>query len=465
MSRPSERQMLIADYASGTIDAESLQRLESALRSDAHFRRNFVEYMNVDSAISDVAAISDSEFDAMSSEHLASANSVVMRQSSLKTTSLMIAIAAAALLIVGLFWFKSVTGSGASAATIPLEVVSLDSVQWVDFDSDIKTGDWIALNRIQLTSGAIQVRLESGIALDLSGPMDATFESPMRLRIARGRVNADIGESGHGFTIVTDHGEIVDLGTRFGVDVKGDEASLAVFDGKVKVKSDGNASARGPLNVLEGEGVRLRKGQQPRRLSAVWLSQEKLGLSASDTSSIVVDVSDNADTDGFHRFYGIIAGGMRDGTIAYTTHASTPRRDVVWQAAKGEDFPSELINADVVCPFHIDRREQSLTISLQLAGPADIYVMQDQRRKPSAWLKENFRKTELKLRSGPWRPVSPLAHGIEPDSEGGIYVPYSVWTRRVDAAGIVELGPPQADGDRANNAMFGIAVKRTTGNQ
>ena len=60
MSDSTDLRPLFADYASGGISAEQLKRLEAALREDADLRRDFIEYMNVDSALSDLAALSES---------------------------------------------------------------------------------------------------------------------------------------------------------------------------------------------------------------------------------------------------------------------------------------------------------------------------------------------------------------------------------------------------------------------
>ncbi|TWU51793.1 FecR family protein [Rubripirellula reticaptiva] len=460
MSSPTDKQNLIADYAAGTIEADAFRELEKSLRRDAEFRRDFIEYLNLDSSLSDLAALSDSEFDAINSEHAFLPEiAVVVPSLSWQKSFVLGGIAAAVLLTVGIVWFTPTTEPVTTNAAGTVEIISLDAARLAGVDQDVRVGDRLDCSRIRLETGTIRVRLDSGVILDLYGPLEGSLESSMRLRLTQGRLNADVGEFGQGFTIVTDHGEIIDLGTRFGVDVSDDEASVAVFDGEVKVKSQGDANMRGPIKVFEGEGVRLRKGRRPRRLSAVWLSQEEFNLSASDASSTVVDVTDNSKMDGFHRFYGIMAGGMREGTIAYTSHASTPRPDVFWHAAEGEEFPAELLGADVVCPFHIDRQEQTLSISLQLGGSANVYVMHDLRRKPSAWLQNDFQKTQFTLRSGPWRPVSPLVQGIEPNRDGDLYVQYSVWKKRVDVAGSVKLGPPQTDGDRGNKAMYGIAVK------
>lgn len=464
VSKPADEKILIAEYAAGVLDAEGVRKLESTLRTDADFRRDFIEHLNLDSAISELAALSDAEFASMSSEQAAiRENVIVVQKSALPNIGVMAAVAAVVFLVVGILWLKTTTAPEDSLTAVTVEVISMDDARLVGVDRDVQVGDRLKSNRIRLEKGAIQVGLESGVILDLFGPLEGTLESSMRLQLAHGRLNADVGEAGKGFTVLTDHGEIIDLGTRFGVDVSDHEASVAVFRGEVKVESRGNTELVRSVKVLEGEGVRLRNGRHPRRLSAVWLAQADFGLSANAASSVVVDVTDNVQTDGFNRFYGIIAGGMRDGMVAYTTHASTPRPDVVWQAAEGETFPAELLGADVVCPFHIDRQEQSLTISLQIAGSANVYIMHDLRRKPSAWLKNGFQKTQFTLRSGPWRPVSPLARGIKPNHDGDIYVQYSVWKKRVDAAEKVELGPPQTDGDLGNKAMYGIAVQAIPG--
>jgi hypothetical protein len=61
MSDLADGRRFFADYASGAISAEQLQSLEAALREDADLRREFIEYMNVDSALGDLAALSKAE--------------------------------------------------------------------------------------------------------------------------------------------------------------------------------------------------------------------------------------------------------------------------------------------------------------------------------------------------------------------------------------------------------------------
>ena len=61
MSDSPDLRPLFVDYALGVSSAEQLQALEAALREDSDLRRDFIEYMNVDSALGDMAALSEAE--------------------------------------------------------------------------------------------------------------------------------------------------------------------------------------------------------------------------------------------------------------------------------------------------------------------------------------------------------------------------------------------------------------------
>ena len=61
MSASSDLRSLFANYARGKITAEQLEVLEDALREDSNLRREFTEYMNIDSALGHLAALSEAE--------------------------------------------------------------------------------------------------------------------------------------------------------------------------------------------------------------------------------------------------------------------------------------------------------------------------------------------------------------------------------------------------------------------
>jgi anti-sigma-K factor RskA len=63
MSDSTDLRPLFVDYAIGVISAEQLQSLEAAIREDSSLRRDFIEYMNIDSALGDMAALSETELE------------------------------------------------------------------------------------------------------------------------------------------------------------------------------------------------------------------------------------------------------------------------------------------------------------------------------------------------------------------------------------------------------------------
>ena len=69
MSESTDLRPLFAAYAHGDLSAEQLQMLEAALRQNSSLRREFIEYMNIDSALGDLAALSADELADIESEH------------------------------------------------------------------------------------------------------------------------------------------------------------------------------------------------------------------------------------------------------------------------------------------------------------------------------------------------------------------------------------------------------------
>lgn len=236
------------------------------------------------------------------------------------------------------------------------------------------------------------------MVLELLGPADGAFETPMRLRLTKGRMNADVGKLGQGFTVATAAGEVVDLGTRFAVDVSDEgETKTAVFSGQVRIDSVNRPGHRDmSWHLREGEAVRFRKRQRPRRLPSLVLSLSGRLPAEANSSSIIAGVSDNVVDVDFQRFYAVIPGGMVDGAPAYTDNHNQR-----WRAAPGTAFPAELHGAELVCPFQSDRHALDLKVTVVLSQPGVVYVMHDVRKPAPDWLAKGFMDTGMRLRSGP----------------------------------------------------------------
>lgn len=57
MNPPDPREEWMQQYADGAASAETTASLEAALRADAEFRALFLEYLNLDGALSEAAAL------------------------------------------------------------------------------------------------------------------------------------------------------------------------------------------------------------------------------------------------------------------------------------------------------------------------------------------------------------------------------------------------------------------------
>ena len=102
--------------------------------------------------------------------------------------------------------------------------------------SRVQSGQSLALLR-----GQIELTYASGAKMLLTGPAEFLVD-PKGGKLHWGELVARVPEAGHGFTIETPHGKVVDLGTEFGVVVDDFGVSqVSVFEGKVETTPTGIA--------------------------------------------------------------------------------------------------------------------------------------------------------------------------------------------------------------------------------
>lgn len=430
----------ISRYAQGMLAADETRDLESALRADANLRRDFLEYLNVDAALAEHAALPETE------SVVPCATRGVRRRLGPR---LFLAAAFVLLVATVAVWLGRSADDGAPSAVVA-EVLSNEQGELKDQTTTIQQGERLSVSGVRLKRGSLRLLLPSGVTLDLSGPAQGAFEGPMQFRLTQGSLNVDVGKRGKGFTVVTRAGEITDLGTRFGVNVsQRGQTDVAVFSGEVRIRERG----MGAVTISEGEALRLHVGREADRLLTVPLKREEMAMDMAGTAPAVASVTDNIEELEFRRFYGVVAGGMGSGALVYTD-----KTNVMWQPVEGAAFPSELLGADVVRTFHSDRHELDLKISLHVVQPSAVYVMHDARKPPLDWLERGFEDTGLRVRSGPWK-LAPAVWDLTANSRGEAYVEYTVWRAHVPAGGRIELGPPHVVGEGGAKVMFGIAVK------
>jgi hypothetical protein len=348
----------------------------------------------------------------------------------------------------------SITAGSIWAAFQPGQPVLVE-VERTEGTSDFFVGERRNLRALVLPEGSVSLRLGSGVLLECEAPLMARFEHPMRLHLSRGRIDVDVGEQGFGFTVVTPAAEVVDLGTKFSVNAAASgEVKVAVFSGQVELRQ----SRSGTVSLEDGDAVRLTRSGPPERLQSVSIrTAVERGKSRQPA---VTSVRDNVATPKLRRFYGVVPGGLREGSRAFCDRGS-PR----WQAAPGEDFPAELIGADLIQTFQTHRMRPTFQLHVAFACPSAIYVFHDARHSPPEWLVRDFINTGKRLLSTPWPPTA-WSESNPPPRTSTIGIPFEVWRRDALRPGSIQFGPPfpqttspLAEAAEASPLMYGIAIQ------
>lgn len=250
---------LVQRYVDGTSAAKDMKQLNAQLRDNPEVRREFIELLNLDSALANVCeAVDEAGLDAKEIPAPASprvdqieVDSPTAASSTWSPKRRLVAVAASIiLLLTGTWWWQS------------------SQQAWATVQSRVGVGELVAGTELrgeshEIQAGVVQLVTARGAKVVIEAPAEFQFESAGRLKMTHGRLSAEVPPAAIGFTIVTPSGEAVDLGTRFGVDVTGDgPAEIHVFEGEVIAKASGASVSD---NLREGDAVRMDRGASAAR--------------------------------------------------------------------------------------------------------------------------------------------------------------------------------------------------------
>ena len=238
MSDSQDLQSLFALYASGDIAAEQLHDLEVALREDAELRREFIEYLNIDSALDDLAALTAAEVRVGC--RMGNATDTSRRRATVKQGLVRPTISqcvppgavAATLLLMATVWFNW-PGNSAHEPVATL-VTDVDALLLRDGQSH-RTAELLA-GEYQLQRGLLHLQFADNVMVYVEAPARFDAVSAARVVLHSGRLSASVPPEGVGFTVETPEAEVVDFGTEFSVDVAGGASEVHVFEGRVRVQ-------------------------------------------------------------------------------------------------------------------------------------------------------------------------------------------------------------------------------------
>jgi hypothetical protein len=121
--------------------------------------------------------------------------------------------------------------------------------------SRVRAGQTLTLIR-----GQVELTYGTGAKLLLTGPSEFLVRTTGG-ELRRGELVARVPEAGHGFTIETPHGKVIDLGTEFGVVVDDFGVSqVSVFEGKVETLPTGTTGkAEDKIELTSGRAIQWTK--------------------------------------------------------------------------------------------------------------------------------------------------------------------------------------------------------------
>ncbi len=111
---------------------------------------------------------------------------------------------------------------------------------------------------LTLTRGFAQITFDRGAQLVLEAPTTLQLLSADRAMLLSGKVTGEVPAEAVGFTVLTPHGSVIDLGTHFGIETAlNTGTSVHVFDGEVSLQPDPRFQTTNRQRIVAGEAHHL----------------------------------------------------------------------------------------------------------------------------------------------------------------------------------------------------------------
>lgn len=228
-------QELLNKYCNGIADKNEFAKLEKAMLENEELRREYLSFMNLDTALRNEAEKPESTEQEISS----SVKPVI------KTV---IALAAAIIILLSLnltFLLKNNKQIQADASE-PLQrgiAVITKSINISNPSVNLSEGSTVETGKLEFDEGLLQLEMFSGVTLIIQGPAKVHLQDTMNLVCDLGKIRARVPEQAKGFKIFTKDAHIVDLGTEFGIDVNSSgKSNLYVYEGEVEFHPSDNST-------------------------------------------------------------------------------------------------------------------------------------------------------------------------------------------------------------------------------
>lgn len=223
-----ELRRLVDAWHDGTISREDGARLETRLEREPEASRYFLEIAEIEAALPKAASALG--------ERPANVTSVSFRKT---LVGWLRAAATFALgLLCGSLWTQQKPQlskqSAMPAAPEGARITGLLGVTWDKVAPDIQMLP--GASEASFASGLMELTFASGTRTVIEGPAKFQVQGGNAMRLAYGKVVADVPKGAEGFSIDSREGRVVDLGTEFAMEVPrvGQASTLGVFRGKIE---------------------------------------------------------------------------------------------------------------------------------------------------------------------------------------------------------------------------------------
>jgi ferric-dicitrate binding protein FerR (iron transport regulator) len=353
------------------------------------------------------------------------------------------------------------TSAGAQRATFA-RIVSISDVQWAA-DAPVRR-EWERVGkseRLHIDAGNIEILYDNGIQFVVRGPANCEFISESQVLATAGKMVARVGPEATGFEIVTPHATVIDRGTSFGMTIDPDQQTdVVVYEGMVDLALP-EAAQGGSRRLEAGEAIRVRRDGRVGRIASVdgdvFLPPPRFADSQSDSGRVIRAVTDNLKSGQTAKYYRVISRGFREDCQAYVD------RQHQWNGLDERGVPPFLLHGDYVMTFNDDKVQHDLSIGVDLAQPARLYLLVDDRASPPPkWLTDSFVDTgwDIGIDEG-FDDVPEVKTAVGPGRS--IEWTFSIWMQEIHAPTTVILGSLQEAATSAAprdvlRAMYGIVA-------
>lgn len=131
-------------------------------------------------------------------------------------------------------------------------------LKWSDGAVRRLEGDVLPNGPLAFEEGVVEIDFFCGATLIVEGPAQLDVESDWSIRVAKGRLRANVPPAARGFVVKAAGSEIIDLGTEFVLEVGAENARVEVIDGEVALRGgeyDGRHLLTGQSQSLKGTEI------------------------------------------------------------------------------------------------------------------------------------------------------------------------------------------------------------------